>query len=273
MNYKGDIIDLSTPIVMGILNVNPNSFFDGGKYLNEKSVLDRCESMIEEGVGVIDVGGASSKPGSSLIHSEDELKIVIPVIDSILKRFPRIKLSIDTYNGQTAMKAIEHGVGIVNDISAGEIDASIIDVVAEKQVPYVLMHMKGTPENMQKDVVYKNVKKEILDYFLAKVTLLREKGVKDIVIDPGFGFGKSLENNYDLLNNLDYFRVLDLPILAGLSRKSMISKVLACSSKEALNGTTVLNTIAITKGASILRVHDVKEAIETIKLLNYYTTV
>lgn len=273
LNYKGVTVDLSTPLVMGILNVNPNSFFDGGKYSNIDAIRMRCEQMIADGADIIDVGGASTKPGSKLVSVEEELNNVIPALEVLKKYFPDQMVSIDTYNAKTAEEAIRHGVGIVNDISAGNIDDRMFDVVGKCNPIYVLMHMQGTPENMQDQPQYQDLKSEVFGFLKDKVTLLKEKGVEDIVIDLGFGFGKTVEQNYQLLKTSQEYLELGLPILAGLSRKSFIQKVLDCNADEALNGTSVLNTLALQNGASILRVHDVKEAKETIKLLNYYTTV
>jgi dihydropteroate synthase len=259
----------TTPLLMGILNSTPDSFFDGGLYTSEIKWLKKTADMIESGADIIDVGAYSTRPGAVNITEEEELERLVPVITSIRKHFPEQLLSVDSFRASVAEKAIGEGANIINDISGGTIDAAMFSTVARLQVPYILMHIKGTPQTMQLSPSYSNVVEEVKFYFDERIKLLQELGFFKIIIDPGFGFGKTLEHNFELFNKLDTFQSFKLPILAGISRKSMIHKVLNISSKEALNGTTVLNTLALTKGASILRVHDVKEAKEVIDLFSF----
>lgn len=266
LNCNGQILSLIEPLIMGIVNVTPDSFYDGGVHTEEKKMLTKVEQMLLAGASIIDVGGMSSRPGAEIISVEEELKRVIPAITAINKRFPDALISIDTIHGRVAKEAVAVGSSIINDISAGKADSSMYPTVAELGVPYILMHMKGQPKNMQQQAKYEDVRTEVLDFFIQEIGDLRKLGVKDIIVDPGFGFGKSLSHNYQLLKYLHIFKVLDVPILAGLSRKSMIYKALDITAAEALNGTSVLNMIALQQGASILRVHDVKEAKETIQL-------
>ncbi len=267
INCKGNLIDLSVPKVMGILNCTPDSFFDGGKYKSESDILQQVEKMLEEGATFIDIGAYSSKPGADFVSEDEELQRLLPIIDLVLKHFPETLLSIDTFRSNVAQNAIENGAAIVNDISAGMLDENMLETVSKLQVPYVMMHMKGNPQTMQSLANYEDVVKEIMFYFSERITKARSFGLNDIIIDPGFGFAKTVEQNYEILQKLDYFNILELPLLVGVSRKSMIYKTLENSPKEALNGTTVLNTIALQKGANILRVHDVKEAIECVALV------
>ena len=253
-------------IVMGILNLTNDSFYDGGKYIHKNEILKQTEKMIKEGALIIDIGAQSSKPGSRIISSKDELKKLLPTIKLIKKEFPDTLISVDTFWSKTAKASVSDGADIINDISAGEIDKKMFDTIAKLKIPYVLMHMKGIPENMQKHIKYNNIVKEVYNFFKDKIQDLNSKGFFDIVIDPGFGFGKSIENNFELLKNLEKLNDLNCPILVGTSRKSMIQKTLNVSVQNALNGTTITNTIALLKGASILRVHDVSEAIECIKI-------
>jgi dihydropteroate synthase len=266
LNCNGQLIDLSEPIIMGVLNVTPDSFFDGGKYENVKALLQQVGKMISAGAMIIDVGGMSSRPGAEIINVSEELSRVIPIIEQIKEHFPAIIISIDTVRSEVARQSVAAGASIINDISAGSIDDQMFETVAELNVPYILMHMQGKPEDMQQDPDYQDVTKNVLDFFIEKIGELRELGVKDIILDPGFGFGKTIQHNYQLLQNFAIFKILDLSLLAGISRKSMIYKVLDSTPEEALNGTTVLNTLALERGAKILRVHDVKEAKETITL-------
>ena len=253
---------------MGILNVTPDSFYDGGTYKNDKDILSQVEKMLEEGATFVDVGGYSSRPSAEDISIDNELKRVIPVIEILVKEFPEILVSIDTFRSKVAQQSINAGACMINDISAGKLDDNMLQTVASLKVPYVMMHMRGTPQTMTKLTDYKNLLKDILFYFSERIAAARQLQIADIIIDPGFGFAKTIEQNYKLLNSLEHFKFLDLPLLVGVSRKSMISKVLGTSTDESLNGTSVLNTIALQKGASILRVHDVKEAMECIKLTN-----
>ncbi len=266
INCKGTLLSLETPIIMGILNVTPDSFFDGGQFNSVENALFQTEKMLEEGADIIDIGGMSSRPGAEVIDVESELKRVIPIIENITKRFPKAILSIDTVRSQVAKNAIESGGHIINDISAGQIDVNLYQTVADLQVPYVLMHMKGTPKTMQYQPKYDNVVEAVTDFFIQEVAILRKLGVKDIMLDVGFGFGKTIAHNYELLKKMNDFELFDLPILAGISRKSMIYKYLDIEPQFALNGTTALNMVALQNGAKILRVHDVKEAKEVVKL-------
>ena len=266
LNLGGRLLSLGTPRVMGILNVTPDSFYDGNKFTDTKSILLHVRQMVEDGADLIDVGGYSSRPGAENISEEEEISRVEGVITSIAKEFPEVPLSIDTFRASVARKAVEAGASMINDISGGEQDQTMFDAVAELQVPYVLMHMKGNPRTMTTLTHYESILKEITTYFHTKIYQLHQKGVKDIIIDPGFGFAKNATQSFELLGHLDYFKILGKPILAGLSRKSMIWRTLETDPDGALNGTTALNTLALLKGASMLRVHDVKEAKECIKL-------
>ncbi len=268
INCKGQLIDLSTPKVMGILNVTPNSFFDGGKYKNESEMLSQVGKMLSDGATFIDVGAYSSKPSAEFVSEEEELQRIVPIINLILEYYPETLISIDTFRSEVAQVCIENGAAIINDISAGNLDDNMMETIAKYNVPYIMMHMRGTPETMQKMTSYDNIVKEMLFYFSERVAQARSHGINDLVVDPGFGFAKTLEQNYEVLQKMELFEILELPLLAGVSRKSMIYKTLNSSAEEALNGTTVLNTIALTKGAKILRVHDVKEAMECVTLFN-----
>ena len=268
INCKGNLIDLSTPKVMGILNVTPNSFYDGGKYKSETEILYQVEAMLEEGATFIDIGAYSSKPNAEFVPEQEELSRIVPIVKLILKHFSETIISIDTFRSEVAKVGIESGVAMINDISAGNLDARMLETIAKYNVPYIMMHMRGTPQTMQSLTQYENIVKEMLFYFSERVAKARSYGIKDLILDPGFGFAKNLEQNYEVLQKLELFQLLELPILAGISRKSMIYKTLNTNAQEALNGTTVLNTIALTKGASILRVHDVKEAVECVALSN-----
>lgn len=267
INCKGNLIDLSTPKVMGILNLTPDSFFDGGKHKNEKDILLHVENMLNAGTTFIDAGAYSSRPNAIDVSETEELHRMIPIIELILKHFPETILSIDTFRSTVAKKSIEAGAAIINDISAGNLDKNMLPTVANLKVPYIMMHMRGTPKTMQQQTNYGNLIKDINFYFSERLAAAKALGIKDIIIDPGFGFAKTLEQNYALLNNLELLNMIDKPLLAGVSRKSMIYKKLDITAQEALNGTSVLNTIALQKGAKILRVHDVKEAFECIKLI------
>jgi len=267
INCKGHLIDLSSPKVMGILNITPDSFYDGGKYNSEKAIIKHVEQMLLEGATFIDIGAYSSKPGADFVSEDEELARILPIIAPILKEFPEALLSIDTFRSRVAKECIQMGAALINDISAGKLDDTMLNTVADLHVPYIMMHMRGTPQTMQKQTVYNNLVKDILFYFSERIAAARQIGIVDMIIDPGFGFAKTLEQNFELLNQLELFNMLELPLLVGVSRKSMIYKTLQNSASEALNGTTALNTIALQKGANILRVHDVKEAIETIKLV------
>jgi dihydropteroate synthase len=273
INCGNKLISLEYPIAMGILNTTPDSFYDGGKFNEELAFIKRFEQMLDEGAMIIDIGGASSRPGAKALTTEDEISRTIPFIKSAIKKFPDAVISIDTYNSAVAKEAVYAGASIINDISGGRLDNNMFDTVAELKVPYILMHMKGSPENMKELATYDNLMLEIFQYFQSKIIALQNLGVKDIILDPGFGFAKNIEQNFVLLKNLNIFKNLHLPILAGLSRKSMIYKSLGITAEESLNGTTALNMISLMNGASILRVHDVKEAVQTIQLYKRYNGI
>jgi len=266
LNCNGTLLDLKNPIVMGILNLTPDSFYDGGKFNNERTILLQVEKMLSEGASIIDIGGMSSRPGAEMISEQEELSRVIPIIQLIKKKFPNTIISIDTFRSKIVTEAIPAGASIINDISAGSIDDKLFETVAQYKVPYILMHMQGTPQTMQNDPQYDDLIPNIMDFFVAKIEQLRKLGVMDIVLDLGFGFGKTLDQNYELLKKMHVFKLFDLIVLAGISRKSMVYNYLNTSAKDALNGTTTLHVIALQQGAKILRAHDVKEAMETIKL-------
>lgn len=268
INCKGKLVDLSSTKVMGILNITPDSFYDGGKFTNEKAILSQTEKMLSEGATFIDVGAYSSRPGAKHISEDKELARIIPVINLLTKEFPKIIISVDTFRSRIAKKTINAGAAIINDISGGNMDENMFNTVAELQVPYILMHMQGTPQNMQKNPVYENVVQEIITFLSKKIFELHQLKLNDIIVDVGFGFGKTIEHNYQILKDLEFFKNLDKPILAGVSRKSMLYKPLDITAKDALNVTTSANTIALLNGANILRVHDVKEAVEAVKIVS-----
>ena len=268
INCKGQLIDLSTPKVMGILNVTPNSFFDGGKYKNESEIRSQVEKMLNDGATFIDIGAYSSKPNADFVSEAEELNRIVPIVNLILEHFPETLISIDTFRSEVAMACIENGAALINDISAGNLDDKMLETIAKYNVPYIMMHMRGTPQTMQTMTNYENIVKEILFYFSEKIAKARSLGINDLILDPGFGFAKTIEQNYEVLQKFDLFSILELPILAGFSRKSMIYKPLNSNAESALNGTTTLNTIGLIKGAKILRVHDVKEAMECVTLYN-----
>lgn len=266
INVGGNLLDLSTPRVMGILNITPDSFYDGGKYANLKDILIHTEKMLTEGADIIDIGAISTKPGSIEVSEGAESARLIPVLKEIKKRFPNAIISIDTFRHGIAERAIESGAHIINDISGGALDHKMFETIARLKVPYIIMHMQGTPQTMQLAPNYKNIVHEIISYFSEKSRQLKQLGLHDIIIDPGFGFGKTLKHNYEIINHLEDFNLLEMPVLVGISRKSMIYKALNISPDEALNGTTALHVTALQKGATILRVHDVKEAVDVIKI-------
>ncbi len=268
INCKGKLLDLDAPKIMGILNVTPDSFFDGGRYTDEEKIYNRIKKLFDEGADIVDIGAFSSRPGAELPDEETEWKRLLPALELVKNKFPDKCFSLDTFRSKIAYKAVnEYGIGIINDISAGNLDQQMFATIKELQVPYVIMHMQGTPETMQQNPQYKNVTLDIIKFFSEKLARLHELGVNDVIVDPGFGFGKTLEQNYELLANLDKFKILEHPLLVGVSRKSMIYKLLGITPQEALNGTTAVHTIALLKGANILRVHDVKEAVETVKIV------
>jgi dihydropteroate synthase len=268
LNLHGRLLDFSTPKIMGVLNVTPDSFFDGGRYDSDDAIITQVERMVRDGADFIDVGGYSSRPGAQDVPQHEETKRVSRAIRLITARFPDIFISIDTFRSEVAYAAIQEGACVINDISSGELDTNMFATVARLNVPYIAMHMRGNPMNMSQHTTYENLIKEIADFFHQKVSDLHAHGVKDIILDPGFGFSKTVQQNFELLNGLEYYKILGKPIMAGLSRKSMIWKTLATNPEDALNGTTALNTVALLKGVSILRVHDVKPAVEAVKLVS-----
>jgi dihydropteroate synthase len=270
INCKGKLIDISSPKVMGILNLTPDSFYDGNMFNNQKSILNQVEKMISDGATFIDIGAYSSRPGTTHVTEDEEKKRIVKTVEFIVKEFPNANLSIDTFRSQVAEECLTAGASIINDITASEYDSDILKTVFKHNAPYIMMHMKGMPGNMMKNNKYDDLLKDIIYYFSEKVKIARNNKINDIIIDPGFGFSKDLNQNYKLLKNLGLLKSLDLPILVGISRKSMIYKLLETTPKNALNGTTSLNTIALINGASILRVHDVKEAMECIKITNQF---
>ena len=270
LNCKGKLVDISTPLVMGILNVTPDSFFDGNRYTVAAKIKARVSVMLDEGVDIIDIGGASSRPKAKIISEKEELKRVLPAIELVAEKFPDTIISVDTFRSAVAQKSIESGAHIVNDIGAGNFDIKMFDTIATLNVPYIMMHQKGNFETMHQSHLYENLIKEVIEFFMKKIVVLRERGVSDIIIDPGFGFSKSIEQNFYLLKNLSLLNIFEIPVLAGLSRKSMINKIVKTKPDEALNGTSVLNTLALQNGANILRVHDIKQAKQAIQLFQFY---
>jgi dihydropteroate synthase len=266
LNCNGRLLVVDKPLVMGIINATPDSFYEGSRFSGADGIIVQAEKMITEGADIIDIGGQSTRPGSEQISAEEELSRIVESVAAIHQKFPGVLISVDTYYSLVAKRCVESGASIVNDVSSGTMDKDMLPTVAALQVPYVAMHMKGTPKTMQQLASYENVTREVLDYFIAKKNECRIAGINDVIIDPGFGFAKTIAHNFQLLKDLSVFKMLDVPLLAGLSRKSSIYKTLDISPEEALNGTTVLNTIALMNGADILRVHDVKEAKEAVKL-------
>ena len=262
------LLDLSSPKIMGIINITPDSFFDGGNYFSEQDALNRAEKLLAEGADLLDIGAYSSRPSAAFVSEEEELKRMLPIIRALSRAFPEAILSIDTFRAEVAKQSVGEGAHIINDISGGSLDERMFEVIAQLQVPYILMHMRGTPQNMQEFTAYEDVVQEVNLFFGERVAALRALGVKDIILDPGFGFSKTLEQNYEMLRRFEEFHLLELPILGALSRKSMIYNKLGIKPAEALNGTTVLQTVLLQQGAKILRVHDVVEAREVITLLS-----
>lgn len=273
INCKGKLLDLSSPKVMGILNLTPDSFFDGGKHQNQDNILKTIEQMLEDGLDILDIGGQSTKPGSEVISSDEELQRVEPILEIVIKNFPDLIISIDTFYSKVAQHAVEMGAAIINDISAGKIDEDLFKTVAKLKVPYILMQMHGMPKDMQAEPHYDNIIQEVNLFFAEKIQALKQLHINDIILDPGYGFGKTFEHNFQLLRNQELLGFNDYPILAGVSRKSMICKTLGVNPKDALNGTTAVNMLALQHGAKILRVHDVKEAKECIKIFDSYQSV
>jgi dihydropteroate synthase len=272
LNLNGRLVDLRTPRIMGILNVTPDSFYDGNRYTSEADILKQVEKMLSDGAMFIDVGGYSTRPGAEEISAEEEQKRVLKAVKNISHEFPDAFISVDTFRSEVVRAAVDAGAHLVNDVSGGSLDDAMFKTVAELKVPYILMHMRGTPQTMNKLTVYENLLKDIMDFFHEKIFTLQQLGAKDIIVDPGFGFAKTVEQNFELLSKLDHFNILGKPVLAGLSRKSMIWRTLGITPEKALNGTTSLNTVALLKGASLLRVHDVKQAAEAIKLIEKIST-
>jgi dihydropteroate synthase len=270
LNCRGKIINLSEPLVMGILNITPDSFFEDSRVSSPEAALEHARRMLGQGAHILDVGAASTRPGAPLVPAATEMERLQPVLHILARELPDAVISVDTYWGETAAMAVAEGAHIINDISAGAFDPKMFETIASLQVPYIMMHTKGTPDSMQQNPEYDDVTREVVHYFSEKVMQLNRLGVHDIIIDPGFGFAKTVEHNYRLLQQLDFFRIFNLPVLVGVSRKSMINKVLGTKPENALNGTTVVNTIALLKGAAILRVHDVKEAVQAIKICKMY---
>ena len=267
INCKGNLIDLSTPKVMGVINLTPDSFYDGGKLTSEKEILLQANKMLQEGATFLDLGAYSSRPGAQFVSEKEEIHRLLPVIKILLNEFPETLLSIDTFRSNVANESIYAGASLINDISAGKLDDHMFKIIAQHQVPYVMMHMRGTPETMMQNTDYTNLTKEVIYYFSERIAKARSFGINDLIVDPGFGFSKTLDQNYELFNDLELFRHLNVPLLIGISRKSMIQKKITTTASDSLNGTTALHAIAIQKGVSILRVHDAKEAFETINLL------
>ncbi len=268
INCKGHLIDLSTPKVMGILNITPDSFYDGGLYKDSSSIMRQVDKMLTEGATFIDVGAYSSRPGADDVSEAEELKRIIPIVELIVKNFPEVILSIDTFRSNVAKQCIEAGAALINDISGGHLDEEMIPTIGKLGVPYIMMHMRGNPRTMQEQTHYEDLIKDINFYFAERIAKAHENKIMDIIIDPGFGFAKNLEQNYELLKKMELLQIVGKPVLAGLSRKSMIYKTLNTSAANALNGTTALHMVALQKGAKILRVHDVKEAMECVTLFN-----
>lgn len=268
INVNGSLLDLSVPCVMGILNITPDSFYAGSRMQTEAEITARAQQILDEGAGIIDIGAYSSRANAENVSAHEEMERLRMGLEILRKTHPGAVISVDTFRADVARMCVEeYGVAIINDIAAGEMDTDMFRTVAELNVPYIMMHMQGTPQNMQKHPHYDNVLKEVFLYFAQKVQQLRDLGMKDIILDPGFGFGKTVEHNYELLAHLEEFRVFELPLLVGVSRKSMIYRLLGGTPRDALNGTTVLDTICLLKGADILRVHDVREAVETVKIV------
>ncbi|WP_019038182.1 dihydropteroate synthase [Psychroflexus tropicus] len=271
INCNGQLLDLHTPKIMGVLNLTPDSFYDGGKFKNDKEVLNQVEKNIKDGMDILDIGAYSSRPGADDISEEEELKRQQSILKTIIDSFPEVIISIDTFRSKVAEESINCGAHIINDISAGHLDLSMMDIIAKHQVPFIMMHMKGTPQTMKSLASYDDLMKEVVYYFSERISIARSKGINDLIIDPGFGFAKTINQNFELLNHLKFLKHLDLPILTGISRKSMIYKTLEITAKEAINGTTALHMACLMNGSSILRVHDVLEAKQCIELYQKLT--
>lgn len=273
LKANGKALRLTRPVIMGILNLTPDSFYDGDELSTNEELLKKAQKLLEEGAGILDLGAVSTKPGAAEVSEDEELRRLLPALRLLRSTFPGIFISVDTYRSGVALTAAECGADVINDISGGTRDPEMFRVVAKTKLPYVIMHMQGTPQNMQHDPRYKNVVKEVYGFLKSQISKATKAGIKQVIADPGFGFGKTVEHNYELLRNLSAFQKLKCPVLAGISRKSMINKVLKTAPASALNGTTVLNTIALLNGVNIIRVHDVKEARQCIELINCYKSV
>jgi dihydropteroate synthase len=271
INCKGELIDLSQPKVMGILNITPDSFYDGGRFKDSKTILNQVEKILIEGAAFIDIGAYSSRPGANFVSEDEELQRITPMVHLVLKTFPNCRISIDSFRSKVIKECTDMGAAICNDISAGKLDPKMMETVGKLKIPYIMMHMKGTPQSMQEQTQYKHIVNDIYYYFSERIQAAKAHKINDLIIDLGFGFAKTLDQNYILLNQMDYFKNLNCPILTGISRKSMVYKVLESTVSEALNGTTALNMTALMSGSKILRVHDVKEALECVKLYNALT--
>ena len=268
LNVRGVLVDLSKPRVMGVLNLTPDSFYDGGKNNSLHEALKKTEQLLVEGASILDIGAYSSRPGAEHISEEMEYDRMIPILRAIVKEFPEALISVDTFRSAIARAAVNEGAGLINDISAGSLDSQMFQTLAELEVPYIMMHMKGTPQNMTSYAEYQDINSELVQYFLQRIQKLKNMGLKDFILDPGFGFAKTMEQNYAVLGTFEQLKIIGQPLMAALSRKSMIYKLLECDAEHALNGTTVANTIALIKGANILRVHDVKAAVEAVKIVD-----
>jgi dihydropteroate synthase len=266
LNCRGQLINLETPVVMGILNLTPDSFYDGGRHSSPASSLDRACQMLDEGASLLDLGAVSTRPGASMVPQHEELERLLPLLSALKKRHPDVIVSVDTYRSEVARIAVAEGASIINDVSGGTMDQAMFSTIAELQVPYVMMHIQGTPQTMQRNPEYKDVTGEVVGWLAVRLAELNALGVHDVIVDPGFGFGKTADHNYTLMRELAYFDILRRPLMIGISRKSMVHKVLGITPQESLNGSTALHMYALTKGAAILRVHDVKEAVETVAL-------
>jgi len=269
INCRGQLLDLAAPLVMGIINVNDDSFYAESRSRQLHHILEKAGQHLADGAAILDLGAQSTRPGAAEIGAAEELERLLPVIHAIVNHYPQAIISVDTYHASVAEKAVHAGAAIINDISAGDMDPEMIPTVGRLRVPYIAMHMKGTPATMQKDPQYENVVREVLDYFIQKLAQCRAAGINDVIIDPGFGFGKTMAHNYTLLRHMQVLQVLDCPLLIGISRKSMVYRLLGTTPQEALNGTTVLHTLALQQGVQLLRVHDVKPAMETVKIWQY----
>jgi dihydropteroate synthase len=267
LNCKGRLLPIDTPVIMGIINMTPDSFYEGSRFGNIDEILHEADKMLNEGAGILDIGGQSTRPGSKAVGIAEELKRILPAIESIHHRFPEAYLSVDSYQAEVAREAVAAGADLINDISGGSFDPLMYETIAQLKVPYICMHVKGSQQTMHANPYYDDVTTEVLDYFIGRLTEVKNAGINDVIVDPGFGFSKNQEHNFKLLRELNCFSILGKPVMVGLSRKSTIYKTLNITAADALNGSTVLHTIALLRGANILRVHDVKEAMEAVKLV------